>query len=190
MLPAQITPWVPTSVHAVMATNKWNSSLWHPAYEASVSTRHGSALLQHSFPGCKPVFPEKTLHLGISKCKRTASLQLKHWASDMSDLSQRQKAAWVTCFISAPSFQPRVRDKTSAQNTAQLGTDTRSNTHRGSQTRLTQHSESCHRYREVSCAWNSGSTDVHARVLHLYVRDHEVSIPQHTSVEDINGLMV
>ena len=59
-----------------------------------------------------------------------------------------------------------------------------------SQNRLTQHSESCHCYCEVSCAWNSGSTDIYACMLHLHIRDHEVPISKDTGIEDINGLMV
>ena len=62
--------------------------------------------------------------------------------------------------------------------------------HGRSQNRLTQHSESCHCYCEVSCAWNSGSTDIYACMLHLHIRDYEVPISKDTGIEDINGLMV
>lgn len=62
--------------------------------------------------------------------------------------------------------------------------------HGRSQNRLTQHSESCHCYCEVSCAWNSGSTDIYACMLHLHIRDYEVPISKDTGIEDIDGLMV
>lgn len=126
----------------------------------------------------------------------SASSQLKSWESDTSHLSQQTEEgshSSVICSISAVSLQSLahdVWDKTPAQYTAELKDRHKVFKHTENGSGLTQHSERCHCHCEVPGAGNSGPADVDACMLHLHIRDHQVTIPKDSGVEDVNGLMV